>query len=164
MDEDLIRLLQDSWRKVAEGDGGKCPCCRRWGKVYGRNINETMCRSLIWLAYAPANEMGWVNVPENAPRWVVRSNQLATLRWWGLVERLPSEKKEQKHSGMWRVTQLGKDFIERRAKVPKTAFTYAGEVEHMSSTEIAVEDCFGKHFNYEEVMGSNLHYAKHIGV
>ena len=150
-----LEAIRDVWRNTIEGDGGKCPCCRRWGKIYARNINETMCRSLIWLAYTRANARGWVDVPETAPRWLVRSNQLATLRWWGLVERLPSNDPDAKHSGLWRVTQLGRDFVAGRVTVPKTAYTYNGEVEYMSAEQTTVADCFGKKFSYHEVMAAH---------
>lgn len=149
-----LEIIRNMWRDTIEGDGGKCPCCNRWGKIYARNINETMCRSLIWLAYARANARGWVDVPETAPRWLVRSNQLATLRWWNLVERLPSEDPDAKHSGLWRVTDLGRDFVAGKVQVPKTAYTYNGEVEYMSSGTISVSDCFGKRFSYAEVMAA----------
>jgi len=147
-----LELLRRNWRALAEGDGGKCPCCNRWGKIYKRGINETMARSLIWLVQAPANSHGWVDVPETAPRWLVRSNQLATLRWWGLIERIPSTDPDYKHTGMWRVTKRGHDFYDRKIKIPKAVYTYNGEVEYYSNDEVSITECFGKKFSYVEVM------------
>jgi len=140
------------WRATIESDGGYCPCCTRWGKIYARNLNETMCRSLIWLTKARANQHGWVDVPETAPRWLVRSNQLPTLRWWGLVERIASDNPDAKHSGLGRPTMLGISFSTCNVAVPKTAFTYKGEVEYMSDDAVTIADCFGKRFSYQEVM------------
>lgn len=149
---DTLEIARKAWRVTISGDGGHCPCCTRWGKVYARNINETMCRSLIWLTKARANEHGWVDVPETAPRWLVRSNQLPTLRWWNLVERIPSKNPDAKHSGLWRPTDLGRSFAMCNAAVPKTAYTYKGEVEYMSDDTVVITDCFGKKFSYAEVM------------
>lgn len=146
--------FRDSWRATIEREGGRCPCCDRWGRVYGRHLNETMVRSLIWLVSASADPEAWVNVPTLAPRWLVRSNQLATLRWWGLVERAPSTDPEAKHSGMWRATPLGRDFVAERVAVPRTAFTYAGEVERLSEDFVFASDCFGSHFSYEETISA----------
>lgn len=152
-----LDVLREQWRDTVRKDGGHCPCCDRWGKVYKRNINETMARSVIWLAGAPCGAEGWVDVPSNAPRWLVRSNQLATLRWWGLVERRePSEGEDKKYSGMWRCTELGKQWIAGNAKVHQSVWTYAGEVESLDGPMVSVSDCLGQHFSYQETMEASM--------
>jgi hypothetical protein len=104
------------------------------------------------LTKAQANQHGWVDVPETAPRWLVRSNQLPTLRWWNLVERIPSADPDAKHSGLWRPTDLGREFAMCNVAVPKTAYTYKGEVEYMSDDTVLIVNCFGKKFSYIDVM------------
>ena len=153
-----LQQHRDSWRHTIEGDGGHCPVCARWGRIYGRAINETMARSLIWLVSAPMDN-GWVNIPATAPRWLVRSNQLPTLKWWGLVERCPNEKDSKvKHSGLWRPTDLGYDFVNTGARVPKKVFTYNDQVEAHSTESVAIYQCFKQQFDYQEVM--NTHFPK----
>jgi len=147
----FLKKLRSEWRSVIEADGGTCPCCSRWGKVYPRNINETMARSLIWLCNAPSKN-GWVDVPSHAPRWIVRSNQLPTLRWWELVERAHSTDEKKKHSGLWRPTELGRSFAEGKIAIPKTVYTYAGEREKYGEATVFIRECFGSHFSYQEVM------------
>ena len=85
-DYEALKQLRDQWRVVIEGDGGHCPCCDRWGKIYRRGLNSSMARSLIWLVQQPDRGDGWVHVPDNAPAWLLRSNQLGTLHLWGLLE------------------------------------------------------------------------------
>ncbi len=122
---------KQEWLATIHGKGGDCPCCNRWGKVYSRNINKTMVQSLRWLYDACAEKPrgAWINVPNTAPKSVLRSNQLATLRWWGLVERQPTSPQDnRKHSGMWRITLAGMDFVEGLTCVPKKVFTCNGEV------------------------------------
>lgn len=150
-----LEILRANWRSVIEGDGGKCPCCNRWGKIYKRGINETMARSLIWLVNARANAHGWVDVPEIAPRWLVRSNQLPTLRWWDLVERIPSADPDNKHSGLWRPTDKGRQFYNQTIKVPQFVYTYDGEVEFFGGADVGIDECFGKKFSYADVMSSH---------
>lgn len=150
----FLTTLREEWRQVIEGDGDRCPCCDRWGRIYKRNINETMARSLLWLRDAP-RENGWVNVPVHAPRWLVRSNQLPTLRWWDLVERAASEDKNKKHSGLWRPTDLGCAFANGEISVPKTVYTYNGEREKYGDEMLRISECFGTHFSYAEVMEVN---------
>jgi hypothetical protein len=146
-----VVALREEWRRAIEGDGAECPCCARWGKVYPRHINETMARSLIWLCAAPLTG-DWVYVPATAPRWLVRSNQLPTLRWWDLVERAASDDKIKKHSGLWRPTQLGRDFAEGKITVPKTVYTYNGTRERYGDKMTTINACFGTHFSYQDVM------------
>mgnify|MGYP006291746137 CR=1 FL=1 len=153
-----LQQHRDSWRHTIEGDGGHCPVCARWGKIYGRSINETMARSLIWLVATPLDN-GWIDVPLKAPRWLVRSNQLPTLKWWGLVERCPNEKDSKvKHSGLWRPTALGYDFVNAGARVPKKVFTYNDQVEGHSTETVAIHQCFKQQFDYQEMM--NTHFPK----
>ena len=115
-----------------------------------------MARSLIWLVNARANAPGWVDVPETAPRWLVRSNQLPTLRWWDLVERIPSTDPDFKHSGLWRATALGRAFYNGTAVLPQFVYTYDGEVERFEGPDITIAECFGKKFSYAEVMSAHV--------
>lgn len=157
MQSSELQAHRDAWRHTIEGEGGYCPVCARWGKIYGRSLNETMARSLIWLVATPLVN-GWVDVPVKAPRWLVRSNQLPTLKWWGLVERHPSDSDSKiKHSGLWRPTDLGYEFASARKRVPKKVFTYNDEVEGHSTETVSIDQCFKHHFDYQEVM--NSHFA-----
>ena len=144
---------KEIWRNTIKGDGGHCPVCDRWGKIYGRAINNTMARSLIWLCAAPTEDNGWVDVPNKAPRAVIRSNQLPTLHWWNLVERLGSENAKQKHSGMWRPTALGLDFVNGNAQVPRKVFTYNNKVQAYSLDMVRINECFKEQFDYQQLMG-----------
>lgn len=149
--DDLVTLRR-SWKETIEHDGGHCPVCDRWGKIYARGINATMARSLIWLSVAEKDEHGWVDVPNSAPRWLVRSNQLPTLKWWRLVERRGNtEETTNKFSGFWRCTKLGLDFVNGTVPVPKKVFTYNNVVEGYSDENIYIRDCEGV-FDYPDVM------------
>jgi hypothetical protein len=146
----FLDKLRSAWRVVIDGEGGRCPCCDRWGKVYPRSLNETMAQSMIWLAKQSANG-DWVDIPQRGPRWLVRSNQLPTLRWWGLVERLDTEDKTKKHSGFWRATEKGILFAQNRLQVPKKVYTYNAEVEGFSEELVTIQDCVD-FFDYSSVM------------
>ena len=153
-----LAQLRSNWEHTKQNDGGHCPVCDRWGKIYPRGINRTMARSLIWLA--SRSEAGnWVDVPNTAPAWVLRSNQLPTLRWWDLVERNDSEKSpENKHSGMWRATEYGKLFAANKISAPSKVFTYNGEVVAKSTDLCNIVSCFEFDFDYHEVFNSFTNY------
>jgi hypothetical protein len=114
-----------------------------------------MASSLKWL-YTQNQAKGfreWIDVPNTAPKEVLRSNQLPTLRWWGLVEReSPDPKSKKKHSGHWRITLKGMDFVEGKTLVPKKVMTYNGDVVGMSDDDTNYEDCLKRSFDYKDVM------------
>jgi hypothetical protein len=146
---------REAWRKAIEGEGAHCPTCDRWGRIYGRSINRTMANSIMWLSVAVADEDGWVDIPSKAPRWLVRSNQLPTLKWWGLVERRYNDKNSKnKHSGMWRITDLGRAFVHGQVSIPKKVFTYNDIVQSVSPENIFIKDCFKLYFDYRDLMNS----------
>jgi len=142
------------WREIIEHEGGYCPVCNRWGKIYARSINSTMAYSLIWLCGAKRNDEGWVDVPNSGHTRVLRSNQLPTLPWWGLVERRASSDIKVKHSGLWRPTELGVKFAQGKVKVPKKVYTYNGEVEASSDELTGIYECFETFFDYHAVMNT----------
>ena len=155
-----IQDAKEVWRKTIHGDGGVCPCCERWGKVYTRTINKTMAASLQWLYDETLKSVGqignWVDVPNTAPKSVLRSNQLPSLRWWGLVERqLPDpQDKAKKHSGMWRITLRGIDFVEGKHLVPKKILTYNTEAVGFGDELVNFKTASGIKFDMEAVMTS----------
>ena len=139
------------WSQIIRGKGGYCPCCDRWGKIYPRKFNSTMARSLIWLATWDGDD-GWCDVPNNAPKSIVRTNQLPTTRWWGLSERQLSEDSAAKHSGRWRITDKGRRFATGRITVPREVYTYNAEVLCFGDDLIYIKDAFKTPFDYEQVM------------
>lgn len=155
--ETTLEELRLNWEAIKKGDGGHCAVCRRWGKIYPRGINSTMAKSLIWIASKNSDE--WIDVPNTGPTWVLRSNQLPTLRWWDMVERNDSKASpENKHAGMWRATEFGRMFAQNKVTAPDKVFTYNGEVVAKSIRLIPITDCFGVKFNYREVFDSFGNY------
>lgn len=154
---DNLSALREGWKATIHGDGGDCPVCDRFCKVYDRTINQTMADALEWLykaATAPGADLrAWINMPLNAPKEILRSNQHTTLRWWSLIERMmPDETdKRKKHSGMWRITLKGMDFVEGRLSVPKRVYTYNGEPVGFSDEVVRFKDCTDS-FHYGEMM------------
>ena len=164
---------RSSWRKTIEGDGGHCPICDRWGKIYSRTINQTMAKSFIWLVKAhqalPPEENGWVNIPKDAPRWLVRSNQLPTLAWWKLVQRKPKNDldsaeedslSKNKFSGLWKPTEEGLLFYSGKQTAPIKVWTYNNKVQSVSQERFFLWECFDHYFDYKETMELNYEDEK----
>jgi hypothetical protein len=136
-------------------DGGDCPCCGRFSKIYARPINATMSRSLCWLVQAFKTCGAWINVPVCGPKFVLRSKQLSTLQWWRLIEPKPNDNpkvKTVRDSGLWRPTQRGIDFVEGKIRVPRKVLTLFGNVIGYSSDEVSIQDTLDAKFDYEDAM------------
>ena len=155
--EPTLAQIKGIWHKTIDAEGGHCVVCERWGKTYKHEITRARVRALLWLCSAPSDADGWLDVPNTAPRWLVRTNSMSTLKFWGLIERKPVDKKSKtKHSGMWRPTQLGQDFARGLASVPKEVYTYNDSLRGISSAMVKVTDCFDSVFDYQETMNSIL--------
>jgi len=132
-------------------EGCYCPCCDRYARAYARAINHTMARALIWLCREYRRTGEWVDVPKTAPRWLVRSNQLPTLKYWGLVQRKPNNDPAKKCSGLWRPTPRGRRFAGSRIRLRKKALVYNDRVLEYQGEFISVVDALAHHFDYREL-------------
>ena len=152
----MIKVTLEDARMMLKSsldEGAICPCCDQYARRYRRKFNSTMGRSLLWLV----NQWmeiggGWVDVPKHGPRWLVRSNQLPTVRWWSLIERAPNDNPKIKHSGLWAPTQEGIDFALGRTRIPSYATTYGGEVLWLDGSLSTIHETLGRHFDYSEIM------------
>ena len=149
-----VQEARRDWHGTIHHKGGHCPVCERWGRVYWRSINKTMAKDLIWLCSQAGDVEGWVYLPR-APQWVVRSNQLSTLKNWGLVERRANTGNPKvKHEGFWRPTDSGWAFFHGQIKVPRRVATYNDTVVDTSRDRVGLRECFKDVFDYEETMRS----------
>tara|TARA_R110002012_G_scaffold232405_1_gene405174 strand:+ start:39 stop:536 length:498 start_codon:yes stop_codon:yes gene_type:complete len=145
--------LAEARTKLRDGveEGIHCPCCDRWAQAYWRTINKTMARGLQWLAREADMQPGvYVDITKG-PAWLLRSNQLASLRWWGLIRKAPNDDPKKKSSGMWALTHFGHLFISGKAGVPRRVCTLFGDVVDQENNKITVHD-IKHHFDYMEVM------------
>jgi hypothetical protein len=156
------KTLADAKRELfnAMDDGTRCPCCDKYVRRYRRKFNSSMARALIWLHKESEKRTNpqdlypaWVDVPALAPRWLVRTNQLPTVRWWGMIERHPMTKSDKKHSGLWRPTRLGGQFVVLGVRVPSTVVTYNGEPAGFEGDPTTIRESLGTKFDYAELMG-----------
>ena len=156
-DDIANRLLKDArqdWQQAIEGNGGYCPCCARWGKIYRRPINSSMARALLWLVNAPHRGDGWVHVPSTAPIWMLRSHQLPTLHLWGLVMHIRPEPTKLASSGLWQPTELGRAFAANKVTVKRYVYVYNNTALEFEGSEIGISDALGDKYNYAEIMAN----------
>lgn len=147
--------LKTKWRATIEGDGGNCPCCGRWGKISAFSITETHALGLLWMSQQDAED-GWIDVPPHAPAWLLRGKNFSLMAKWGLIESAINADEAKRGSGVWRVTPRGHAFILGIVTIPKKAFIYDNTVQGWSDEMVSFKDCFGRHFDYAEVMSDNF--------
>jgi hypothetical protein len=133
--------------------GVTCPCCDQYARTYKRKINATMIRSLIWIIRrSQETDEGWVDVPRDAPKWVTRTNQHTTLKWWGMLERKSNDDSTKKHSGIWRPTPVGIQFVHGQRAVPEYVLHYNNTIVGWSDTQTDIREALQNKFDYQEMM------------
>jgi hypothetical protein len=151
-----LQEAQEQFNDAIHSTGMRCPCCQRWGKVYGYGVSASMSRALIWL-YGKAGDGSWVNIQTESPAWVLRTKTLSTLKHWGLIERkVKDDDADVKHSGIWRITTSGVLFVRKRLTVPKKVYVFDDMVQGYSKEHVDIVDCLGKKFSYSELMKSRM--------
>ena len=64
-------VLRGDWKSAIEGKGDHCTVCDRWGKINTIKLRGIMVKTMHWIHQAGRGD--WINVPENAPKFVARS-------------------------------------------------------------------------------------------
>jgi len=165
-ERDFLAELRRNWTKTIEGDGGHCPCCDKWGKINNYNLNETMAATLKWMTVASTDHAGYIDMGGKAPRWSVRAKNFTTMKFWGFVEPAPKARPKDKKvaglvtktSGLWRVTERGRAFVYGGLTVPIRAFVYDDRFFGWGDKMTTFKQCFGRKFNYEDVMATNFNW------
>jgi hypothetical protein len=137
--------------------GAICPCCHQFVKMYKRKLNSGMALTLLRIHYHHKTE--WVQVKSFLRiHQYTNSHDWTLLRFWGLMEEYDQDPEDEskKSNGIWKVTPMGIDFIERRIRVKSHILTYNGRCYGMEGKEIDILDALGKknQFHYQELMQS----------
>ena len=79
----------------------------------------------------------------------------AKLRYWDLIEKSPKNPDPKKRSsGLWKLTELGRDFAHNRTTVSVACY-YGhpeGGVLGFEPEQVNIVDALGKYFDYEKLM------------
>lgn len=127
-----------------------CSCCGGAVGLYSRSLNASMAASLVWLVKHGGG--GWMDIPKNAPRYVLANREYPKLVYWGMIESQPNTDPSKKGSGQWKVTQRGIDFANQRIRAPKHLWVYQNLVYARSRDDVSVVDALGTKFDYAELM------------
>lgn len=144
--------LRKRWKDTISDDGGCCPVCGRWGKVYRYRLTQTLALSLKWIA-DHGDEDGWTDVQKTGPRWMLRSKTYPLLTHWRMIE------SRDFRSGIWRVNEYGRRFINGADQAHRAVFVYDDRVMGVEEERVTFRACFGVKFNFDELMSANFNWA-----
>ena len=152
-----VHDAQIRWEHTIEHGGGHCPVCTKWGAVYNEFININMLRGFIWMASFPDDQ--WIHLPTQSPPEVLRFKRLTMLRFWALVETRAGQVNQKTgkiyKTGWWRVSQLGREWIDGGKKIPYPGHSYKGEIisyGEETRTFSEMKDN-AEHFDLQKTMG-----------
>ena len=148
----FLAKMRNNWNKSIESDGSFCPCCGKWGKVYKRKLDQHLALCLKWIS-RQGDEDGWVDVQNKGPRWMLKSKTYPLLEHWQMIE------SQSKRSGVWRVTLRGQDFLAGHTSVPAAVHIYDNRVWGFEAEEVSFRGCFGRQFDFDEMMSEQFNWA-----
>lgn len=137
---------------MQDPEGTTCPCCDRYAKLQKRKLNNGMVLSLLWLVKQYANTGKWIDVPNTAPRAVLKAREFGKLEKWGLVKRAKNNDMRKKDSGLWIPTAKGIKFVNGIEDVPMHMYMYNNKVWEWSEEIISIQDA--TNFDYQELINS----------
>lgn len=135
-------------------DGTTCPCCGQYAKLYVRQLNSGMAATLVWLVNQYLKTKKWIDIPEDAPRFVIKNREIGRLKHWGLVVQHANEEEGQKTSGIWKPTEKGIQFALMEITVPRSVRLFNNVEKGFSRETTDVLTALGRKFDYAELMGT----------
>jgi hypothetical protein len=129
-----------------EEKGTHCPACQGFSKNYRYSVNALKANLLTEVLLYGGLEP--VHVSRELPHIKQHGGELAKTRHWGLLEPVGN------HSGVWRVTLKGKQFLKGNVEIPEWIITYNNVVIDESENMITAEWSFAKseRFNFVKHM------------
>lgn len=157
--------IQRFKKKVIESldDGIVCPCCGQFAERYSRPFSSTIACWLIAFYHAhlenPKEEFLHISKVSQylCSNTVMRSGDYAKARFWGLLESLGNveengdKDQKKKHSGKWKLTELGKMFVRGESSIHQRVVLFNNHCEGFEGEQIRIKDALDKEFNYNDL-------------
>jgi len=153
-DSSLDRERERVRRERTEPGGTTCSACAQHAQQYRRNFIKSMAQWLLGLyQFAKGQTTVWAHSHEVSRSINFRSGGVfSVLKWHGLIEQKPNEGTATRVSGIWRMTERGKQFAEGRERVPRYVLTYNDACVGFDGDLVHISDVLPG-FNYWELMG-----------
>jgi hypothetical protein len=129
-----------------------CPCCYRPASLDVRRVHAVQARALIAHCQIQEKENRAVHFRE-LRKIAGELTDYPVLGWFGLIVAEPNEKDPAKKSpGLWRVTELGFDFVQGRYRVPEKIVRWNKRAIRFEGDTRAISDVLGEPFDYRTIV------------
>lgn len=144
------KFLRQNWK----GAGVECPCCTQFVKLYQRRIYGMPARLLISLFFKDLinPDKFFHNDELTAGITLKGPGDFSKLKLWKLIQKKPNDDTTKSSSGMWRITDLGRAYVQGKIKLPKYANVYNKRLYAFEGPELNIVDALGKNFDYQKLM------------
>lgn len=154
---DYMTVSEARWNlRQALDEGVECPCCGQFAKRYRRSLPSAAARVMIAMYRIQRGMDAYIFIPDLLDKMTGTAHQggYGTLGWaWGLIERQPGERDDgSDRVGWWRLTDLGRAFVQDQVSVPRYAVIFNGKCLTLDGPPWSIRDALGKRFNYRELM------------
>lgn len=145
------------WVQANLRHGVTCPTCGQFAKLYRRPINSTMAYALVLIYHASRGGAGWIHVAQFLVKTkndsTIAGGDVVKLRYWGLLERQKDRREDgSDRVGMYRITEVGKKFVEGKIAVPAYVYLYNQLLLRLSEEMVTITEALGSKFSYDELM------------
>lgn len=115
----------------------RCPTCGASTNEYKHGLSKPLVQGLTALASSGGGPINLKALGLTRTQW----DNFQKLRYFGLVEQVAVSGKRQ--AGVWKITQLGLDFLAGKVVVPKFAWTFRGDVVRTEGPYITITEVKG---------------------
>lgn len=137
--------------RLRSGWEGNCPTCGRYSKVYHRQIHLSIALQLIQL-YKLGGHEKFIHTHKLLAKGTSGVGDFSKAKYWQLITEKKHEPDDKKSSGFWRLTDLGLEFVLKKARIKKFAVVYDDRVIDAVGRLVSIEDCLQNKFSYQELM------------
>lgn len=126
----------------------RCPTCGHRSKPLTRWMRPQWA-ALLKRVYDDHGQE-WVHVRREYSLLLSQmNNDWSFLHHFGLMLHSRSETTDRTHSGEWRVTDLGKDFVNSVARVPDYLVVQFNQVQEVSPNEVSFSDVMRQKWKFD---------------
>lgn len=142
-------VKQSFWSRLRQGHSLLCPMCKRFAKIYHRQLHHSACRQLI-LLYTLSEDSEWVHASALVLPDQAGMGDFSKAKHWGLIEQAP--KHADIPNGSWRLTTDGIAFVRRELAIPRYVYIFDDTVRGFGDEYWNITQALGQAFDYNELM------------
>lgn len=145
----LAEIKQDNIQALLTDTPIDCLGCGQRVALYDRKIDAKSAKQLVlmWKKHGRS----WFHGPsedgvsELGGAW-------ARLSYWGLIENAPEKRNEFGQQGMWRVTEIGVQFIKEEVRLPLSARVFNQQLVRIEGKYIGIRDALARYFRLDDIL------------